>query len=68
MSDVTQLLSAIDAGDPKASDQLLPLVYEKTRKLPPEKYSNTRGVIRRRKTPWTGDTTNQTLAAGNKSQ
>jgi RNA polymerase sigma factor (TIGR02999 family) len=33
MSDVTQLLSAIDAGDPKAAGQLLPLVYEELRKL-----------------------------------
>ena len=33
MSDVTQLLSAIDAGDPKAADQLLPLVYQELRKL-----------------------------------
>jgi len=33
MSDVTRLLSAIDAGDPKAADQLLPLVYEELRKL-----------------------------------
>src|SRR6266699_217989 len=33
MSDVTQLLSAIDAGDPKAADELLPLVYEELRKL-----------------------------------
>ena len=33
MSDVTQLLSAIDGGDPKAADQLLPLVYEELRKL-----------------------------------
>ena len=33
MSDVTQLLSAIDAGDPKAADQLLPLVYEELRRL-----------------------------------
>ena len=33
MSDVTQLLSAIDAGDPKASEQLLPLVYDELRKL-----------------------------------
>src|SRR6185369_603148 len=31
--DVTQLLSAIDAGDKKAADQLLPLVYEELRKL-----------------------------------
>jgi hypothetical protein len=27
------LLSAIDAGDPNASDRLLPLVYEELRKL-----------------------------------
>ena len=33
MSEVTQLLSAIDAGDPKAADQLLPLVYEELRRL-----------------------------------
>ena len=33
MSDVTQLLSAMDAGDPQAADQLLPLVYEELRKL-----------------------------------
>jgi RNA polymerase sigma factor (TIGR02999 family) len=33
MSDVTQLLSAIDSGDPKAASQLLPLVYEELRKL-----------------------------------
>lgn len=33
MSDVTRLLNAIDAGDPKAADQLLPLVYEELRKL-----------------------------------
>lgn len=33
MSDVTQLLNAIDAGDHRASDQLLPLVYEELRKL-----------------------------------
>ena len=33
MSDVTQLLSAIEAGDPKAPEHLLPLVYEELRKL-----------------------------------
>lgn len=33
MSDVTQLLEALDAGDPKAADQLLPLVYEELRRL-----------------------------------
>lgn len=33
MSDVTQLLHAMDAGDPRAADRLLPLVYEELRKL-----------------------------------
>jgi RNA polymerase sigma factor (TIGR02999 family) len=33
VSDVTQLLGAIEGGDPKASEQLLPLVYESLRRL-----------------------------------
>jgi RNA polymerase sigma factor (TIGR02999 family) len=33
MPDVTQILDAIDAGDPHAADQLLPLVYDELRKL-----------------------------------
>jgi hypothetical protein len=33
VSDVTQLLNAIEAGEPEAADQLLPLVYEELRKL-----------------------------------
>lgn len=33
MSDVTLLLNAIEAGDPKAADELLPLVYEELRRL-----------------------------------
>ncbi len=33
MSDVTQILSQIESGDPSAADQLLPLVYEELRKL-----------------------------------
>ena len=33
MSDVTQILEAIEQGDPKAADELLPLVYEELRKL-----------------------------------
>ena len=33
MSDVTQILSRIDSGDPSAAEQLLPLVYEELRKL-----------------------------------
>lgn len=33
MSDVTQILSAIEQGDPKAAEELLPLVYDELRKL-----------------------------------
>lgn len=33
MHDVTRILSAIEAGDPSAADQLLPLVYEELRTL-----------------------------------
>jgi RNA polymerase sigma factor (TIGR02999 family) len=37
MSDVTQILNAIDQGDPHAAAQLLPLVYEELRKLAAQK-------------------------------
>jgi len=33
MSDVTRILSQIEAGDPAAAEQLLPLVYDELRKL-----------------------------------
>jgi RNA polymerase sigma factor (TIGR02999 family) len=33
MSDVTHILSAIEQGDPQASERLLPLVYDELRKL-----------------------------------
>ena len=33
MNNVTQLLSAIEQGDPHAAGQLLPLVYDELRKL-----------------------------------
>jgi RNA polymerase sigma factor (TIGR02999 family) len=33
MSEVTRILSAIEAGDPRAAEQLLPLVYDELRKL-----------------------------------
>ena len=33
MSDVTQVLEAIESGDPQAAGQLLPLVYDELRKL-----------------------------------
>src|ERR1039457_5004721 len=33
MSEVTQILQLIEQGDPKAAEELLPLVYEELRKL-----------------------------------
>jgi RNA polymerase sigma factor (TIGR02999 family) len=33
MNDVTRILSAIEQGDPRASEELLPLVYDELRKL-----------------------------------
>jgi len=33
MNEVTRILSAIEHGDPKAAEQLLPLVYDELRKL-----------------------------------
>ena len=33
MTDVTQILSRIESGDPNAAEQLLPLVYDELRKL-----------------------------------
>src|SRR3954454_13988261 len=33
MNDVTRVLSAIEAGDPQAAEQLLPLVYDELRRL-----------------------------------
>jgi RNA polymerase sigma factor (TIGR02999 family) len=37
MSDVTQILNAIERGDPHAADELLPLVYDELRKLAAQK-------------------------------
>jgi RNA polymerase sigma factor (TIGR02999 family) len=37
MQDVTQILNAIEQGDPRAAEQLLPLVYDELRKLAAEK-------------------------------
>ena len=39
MSDVTQILNAIERGDPKAAEELLPLVYEELRLLAAQKMS-----------------------------
>ena len=40
MSDVTQILTAIEQGDANAADKLLPLVYEELRKLATHKMAN----------------------------
>jgi len=37
MNEVTRILSAIEQGDPHASDQLLPLVYDELRRLATQK-------------------------------
>src|SRR5436309_6942401 len=40
MSDVTQILQAIEKGDAKAANELLPLVYQELRRLAAHKMSN----------------------------
>lgn len=42
MSDVTHLLEAIEQGNPKASEELLPLVYDELRKLAAHKMASER--------------------------
>jgi RNA polymerase sigma factor (TIGR02999 family) len=42
MTDVTQILSQIEQGDPSAAEQLLPLVYEELRKLAAVKMASER--------------------------
>ncbi len=42
MSDVTRILNAIERGDAKATDELLPLVYEELRVLAAQKLSHER--------------------------
>jgi RNA polymerase sigma factor (TIGR02999 family) len=42
MNDVTRILSAIERGEPQASDQLLPLVYDELRKLAAQKLAQER--------------------------
>ena len=37
MNEVTRILSAIEGGDPRAAEQLLPLVYDELRRLAAEK-------------------------------
>jgi len=40
MSEVTRLLEAVEQGDPKAAEELLPLVYEELRRLAHQKMAN----------------------------
>jgi RNA polymerase sigma factor (TIGR02999 family) len=40
LSDVTRILESIEHGDPKAADELLPLVYGELRKLAASKMAN----------------------------
>ena len=40
MSDVTRILDSVQQGDPKAAQELLPLVYEELRKLAAFKMAN----------------------------
>jgi RNA polymerase sigma factor (TIGR02999 family) len=40
MSEVTRILSAIEQGDPRAAEQLLPLVYDELRKLAAQKLAH----------------------------
>ncbi|HSU69603.1 MAG TPA: ECF-type sigma factor [Tepidisphaeraceae bacterium] len=42
MTDVTCILSAIEKGDPRATEQLLPLVYDELRKLAAQKLAHER--------------------------
>jgi RNA polymerase sigma factor (TIGR02999 family) len=42
MTDVTQILQAVEAGNAKATDELLPLVYEELRLLAAQKLSHER--------------------------
>ena len=42
MSDVTQILSEFNSGDPAAAEKLLPMVYDELRKLAAAKFANER--------------------------
>src|SRR5437870_2743343 len=42
MSEVTRILSAIEQGDPRASEQLLPLVYDELRRLAAQRLAQER--------------------------
>ena len=49
MHEVTQVLSAIEQGDPQAAEQLLPLVYDELRKLAAAKLQTAKDLADARK-------------------
>jgi len=40
VSDVTRIINAVEQGDPKAAEELLPLVYDELRRLAAQKMAN----------------------------
>lgn len=50
--DITQLLNAIDSGEPQAAEELLPLVYEELRRLAAQKLANENSVKPSRPLRW----------------
>ena len=40
MTEITRILAAIDQGDPRAAEQLLPLVYDELRRLAAQKLAH----------------------------
>ena len=52
MTDVTQILAAIEQGDPHAAEQLLPLVYDELRKLAAARMAARSPAIPFNRPPW----------------
>jgi hypothetical protein len=47
VSDVTRILDRVEQGDPKAANQLLPLVYEELRKIAAAKTNEIKNALHR---------------------
>ena len=52
MSDVTRLLCAMDRHDPKAAEELRPLLYDELRKLAAQKMAHNRPARPSNPPPW----------------
>ncbi|MHC4298825.1 MAG: ECF-type sigma factor [Planctomycetota bacterium] len=59
MSDVTRILNAIERGEPQATEELLPLVYEELRLLAVRKMSQELFSGRRSKNGTAGGTSSR---------